>query len=341
MWRFSGIPAAMTLDRRALLTLAAATATAAPAMAQAPPSPPGTLPDPTEVVPLWPTRPPGAQRVLPREAIVDRRAASGFQDRFVTGVGQPLMTVFRPAKPNGAAVLIAPGGGYIRVVIDKEGFEVGHRLAAAGITGFVLRYRLPAEGWDRPADVPLQDAQRALRLIRARAAAFGVDPRRVAAMGFSAGGHVAASLATRHQARVYDPVDAADRMDARPDLSVLMYPVIDMAPPFAHAGSRKALLGMPPGRAMEAAYSPQMHVDAGVPPTFIAHAWNDPSVPVENSLNYLGALRAARVAAEAHVFEEGGHGFGIWGARGEPAAAWPDLFLAWAVRRGFIGGISA
>jgi acetyl esterase/lipase len=325
----------MSLDRRALMGLAAAAPVlgATPALAD----PPGTLPDPTEVVPLWPGRPPGAQRVPPREAVIDRRATSGFQDRFVTGVGAPLMTVFRPAKPNGAAVLIAPGGGYIRVVIDKEGFEVGHRLAQAGITSFVLRYRLPAEGWDRQADVPLQDAQRAMRLIRRGAAGFAIDPKRVAAMGFSAGGHVAASLATRHQARVYEPVDGADRLDARPDVSVLMYPVIDMARPFAHAGSRQALLGALPARGAEAAYSPHLHVDGATPPTFLVHAWNDPSVPTENSLTYLAGLRAAKVAAEAHIFEEGGHGFGIYGARGKPAAAWPDLFLAWAARRGFMG----
>jgi acetyl esterase/lipase len=177
-----------------------------------------------------------------------------------------------------------------------------------------------------------------MRLIRARAANFGVNPKRIAAMGFSAGGHVTASLATRHQARVYTAIDAADRLDARPDLSVLMYPVIDMARPFAHLGSREALLGKPPARGAEAAYSPQLHVDGTTPATFLVHAWNDPSVPTENSLNYLAALRAAKVAAEAHIFEEGGHGFGIAGARGKPAAAWPELFLAWAARRGFMGG---
>src|SRR5471032_2503125 len=138
-----------------------------------------------------------------------------------------------------------------------------------------------------------------MRLIRARAAACGIDPQRVAAMGFSAGGHVAASLATRHQARVYAPLDDADRLEARPDLSVLMYPVIDMARPFAHLGSREALLGKPPERGAEAAYSPQLHVTGATPPTFLAHAWNDPSVPTYNSLNYLAALRAAKVAAEA------------------------------------------
>ena len=325
---------ATPLDRRALIGLAA-TAAATPALA----APTPVLPDPTETVPLWPGRPPGAQRVAPREQIVDRVLASGFQDRFVTEIATPLMTVFRPARPNGAALLIAPGGGYIRVVIDKEGFEVGHRMAQAGVTSFVLRYRLPAEGWDNPADVPLQDAQRAVRLIRANAARFGVDPKRVAAMGFSAGGHVAASLATRHAAKVYAPVDAAPAEDARPDLSALMYPVIDLARPFARPRlPRRRCQGGPPQRGAEAAYSPQLHVDGATPPTFLVHAWNDPSVPAENSLNYLAALRAAKVAAEAHIFEEGGHGFGIGLAHGKPAAAWPDLFLAWAARRGLMGG---
>lgn len=322
----------MSPDRRALFGLAAAAA-ASPALSAAVQPPP----DPTETVVLWPGRPPGAQHVLPREEIVDRVKTSGFQDRYVTGIGRPLMTVFRPARPNGAAVLIAPGGGYVRVVIDKEGFEVGRRLAEAGVTSFVLRYRLPAEGWDRQADAPLQDAQRAMRLIRAGAATFGIDPKRVAAMGFSAGGHVAASIATRYGAEVYAPVDAADRLDARPDLSVLMYPVIDMARPFAHAGSRHALLGNPPAPGAEALYSPQLRVTAATPPTFLVHAWDDPSVPTENSLSYLAALRAAKVAAEAHFFAEGGHGFGIGLAKGKPVAVWPDLFLAWSARRGFLG----
>ncbi|MGZ5986355.1 MAG: alpha/beta hydrolase [Caulobacteraceae bacterium] len=323
------------LDRRALIGLAATAAAAVPARAaEAPP----TFPDPTEVVPLWPGRPPGARAQLPREQVTDRVKTSGFQDRFVTGIGQPLMTVFRPARPNGAAVLIAPGGGYIRVVIDKEGFEVAHRLAAVRITAFVLRYRLPAEGWDHAAQVPLQDAQRALRLIRARAAAFGVDPRRVCAMGFSAGGHVMASLATGHASAVYAPLDAADGESARPDLSALIYPVIDMARPFAHAGSREALLGKAPTSDAEAAYSPHRHVGPMTPPTCLVHANDDPAVPTENSLNYLAALRAQAIPAEAHIFEEGGHGFGIWLARGKPAAAWPDLFLAWAARHGLTTG---
>lgn len=156
-------------------------------------------------------------------------------------------------------------------------------------------------------------------------------------MGFSAGGHVAAYLATGHARQTYAPIDTADALSARPDLSALIYPVIDMAPPLAHAGSRTALLGPSPTPQAEAAASPHRHVTADTPSTFLVHALDDPSVPVDNSLNYLAALRAAKVRAEAHIFEEGGHGFGIHLARGKPAAAWPDLFLAWAGRHGLMG----
>ncbi len=311
----------MQIDRRSLMSLASAAA-ATPALAQAS--------DPTEVVKLWPGRPPGAPAVLPLTKITDRVATTGWQDRYATDVGEPLMTVFRPARPNGAAALIAPGGGYIRVVIDKEGFEVARRLAEAGITSFVLRYRLPREGWADASDVPLQDAQRAIRLIRAS------GYKRVLALGGSAGGHVAASLAIGYARPLYAQVDAADAHPARPDLSALLYPVIDMAKPYAHTGSREALLGPSPTPQAEAKYSPHRQVTADAPPTFLVHAADDPSVPVENALNYLAALRAARVPAEAHIFEEGGHGFGIRLAQGKPAAAWPDLLVSWLGRRGFL-----
>ena len=293
--------------------------------------------DPKELVRLWPGLPPGAPAVLPTEHITDRTPQSGFLDRYATGVAHPMMTVFRPARPNGAAMLVAPGGGYIRVVIDKEGYEVGRRLAAAGITAFVLRYRLPGDGWTPKADAPLQDAQRAMRLIRAHAADYGVDPHRIGALGFSAGGHLVGALATGYDRAVYAPVDAADQVSARPDFMGLGYAVVDLSPPIWHRGSSEALLG--PGAAPEimAAYSPERHVNAGTPPGFIFHAANDRDVRVENSLAWFAALRAAHVPAELHVFEEGGHGFGIWLARGKPASAWPDLLLAWAGRHGFLG----
>jgi acetyl esterase/lipase len=311
-------------SRRALIT--GALAAAAPTVAAA------VEPDPTEIVKLWPGLPPGSPPSPPKTVVFDRVATSGYQDRIATEIGEPLMTVFRPARPNGAAILVIPGGGYIRVTIDKEGFETARRWAAAGITAFVLRYRLPAEGWANPADTPLQDAQRALRLIRAGAATWGLDPRRIAVMGFSAGGHLGASLCTRFDAPVYAPVDAADAVSARPDLAMLAYPVMLMDGPFVHAGSAQALLGSNPSAERAAAYSPNRQVTGAVPPTFVMHAADDPSVPLDNSLAYVAALRAARVPVELHVFEEGGHGFGIRLIQGKPGAAWPDLFLAWARR---------
>jgi acetyl esterase/lipase len=308
--------------------LAAAGTTAAKAQVASPA-------DPQEVVKLWPGPPPGSPPSPPKTVVFDRVATSGFQDRIATEIGEPLMTVFRPARPNGAAILVVPGGGYIRVTIDKEGFETARRWAEAGITAFVLRYRLPAEGWADPADTPLQDAQRALRLIRANAGAYGIDPRRIAVMGFSAGGHVGASLCTRFDAPAYAPIDGADAVSARPDLAMLAYPVMLMDGPFAHAGSVRALLGTSPTPERAAAYTPSLHVTGAVPPTFMIHAADDPSVLLENSLGYVAALRAAKVPVELHIFEEGGHGFGIFLARGKPASAWPDLFLTWARRHAF------
>ena len=253
------------------------------------------------------------------------------------------MTVFRPARSGQWRGRADRAGRQLSIrvaVIDKEGFEVGHRLAAAGVTSFVLRYRLPAEGWDGAAEVPLQDAQRAMRLIRQGAASFGVDPKRICAMGFSAGGHVAASLATSSSAQAYAPVDEADRLDARPNLSALMYPVIDMTRPFAHAGSRTALLGASPTAAAELAHSPHRHV---APHDRRRRSWSTPTtipaVPTENSLNYLAALRAAKVAAEgATSSRRAATGFGIGlAARQAGRRPGPDLFLAWAARRGFLG----
>jgi acetyl esterase/lipase len=321
------------IGRRALMGLAAL-ATTAPLAGAANAIPP---PDPAETVPLWPGLPPGARATLPHEEIVDRIKTTGVQDRYVTGIARPVLTVFRPPHPNGAALIVAPGGGYVLVVIDKEGFEVGRRMSAAGVTVFVLRYRLPGDGWDHASDVPLQDAQRAVRLVRANAKRFGIDPARVGFMGFSAGGHVATSIATRFAEAAYAPVDAADSLSARPDLSCPIYPVVTMDPAAAHAGSRTMLLGPNPTPEQERFYSPERNVRDDTPPTFLVHAWDDTSVPVENSLRYLEALRAHKIAAEAHLFAEGGHGFGLRGAAGKPAAAWPDLCLAWAGRQGFLG----
>jgi len=240
------------------------------------------------------------------------------------------MAVFRPAKPNGGAVLICPGGGYRWVVIDKEGYEMARLLAARGVTAFVLFYRLPAESG---SDSPLADAQRAMRIIRRRAGSFAVDPKRVCAMGFSAGGHVCASLLTRFEAQVYKPVDAADRRSARPDGAAPIYPVISMSAPTAHVGSRAELIGEHASKALERRYNPSLHVASDAPPTFLLHAEDDPSVPVANTLMLREALIAARVAVETHLYPEGGHGFGLRLSRGHSVEGWQEVLWTWGVKR--------
>jgi len=295
-----------------------------------------TLPmaDPTEIIELWPAGPPGADKVTAVEAIIERGDPKGLRDRALTHTRKPILVVFRPKTPNGAAVMLAPGGGYERVVLDKEGYETARWLADRGYTCFVLFYRLPGDGWSAGPDTPLQDAQRGLRLVRSRAAAMGFSPDRVAIMGFSAGGHVAASLTTRFAAKVYDAVDAADTLSAKPDLSALIYPVITMDPAAVHSGSRKQLLGPSPTPEQIALYSPERQVGPDLPPVFLLHAADDKSVPVENSLMMFSALKARAIPTEMHVFEEGGHGFGLRFVAGKPVAAWPGLFETFAKRHG-------
>ncbi|TFI56886.1 alpha/beta hydrolase [Sphingomonas parva] len=326
----------MRIDRRGAMALGVA-GLAAAGTAAAETRAGGRPPDPSETVRLWPNGAPGGERVTVTPVVTERSTSPDFHDRFAAHTRDPLMMVYRPERPNGAAMLLIPGGGYKWAVIDKEGTEIALPLSRAGITCFVLRYRLPADGWAAGPDAPLQDAQRALRLIRARAADYGVDAKRIGVLGASAGGHLAASLATDFARKVYTPADRADQVSARPDFTVLLYPVISMAEPNVHAGSRTELLGTSPSAEQIAAYSPERQVRAETPPAFLVHAYDDNAVPVENSLIYAEALRAAKVPVESHLFEEGGHGFGIRLAAGKPAAEWPAMFLSWARRRGHLG----
>lgn len=290
--------------------------------------------DPAETIELWPGGPPGAEAVTAVETILERSNPNGVRDRALTHIRKPALAIFRPKTPNGAAVMLMPGGGYERVVMDKEGYEMARWLADRGYTCFVLFYRLPGDGWSAGPDLPLQDAQRGLRLVRSRAAALGFSANRVAIMGFSAGGHLAASLTTRFAAKVYDRIDAVDDLSARPDLSALIYPVITMAPPSVHPGSRKQLLGSNPTPEQIQLYSPDRQVGADAPPVFLLHAVDDKSVPVENTLLMFASLKARGIPTEMHVFNEGGHGFGLRSIAGKPVAAWPDLFASFARHHG-------
>ena len=328
----------MSIGRRTLLGFAAS-GVAAAALGQTPPPvtgkalPPG-LPQPTETIDLWPKGAPGMPAAALIETVNERSTDAQLTDRAVFGISRPRMAVFRPARPNGAAVMITPGGGYRWVVVDKEGYEMGRWLAARGFTVFVLFYRLPGEGWAAGPDVSLSDAQRAMRLIRHRASDFAIDPVRVAAMGFSAGGHLCCDLTVRFATPTYQAVDNADRLTARPFLSAPIYPVQSMSLPVAHPGSRELLIGKHANAELERTHSPYLNVPDNAPPVFLVHAEDDDIVPVENSLLFRAALRAKQVAVETHLFTHGGHGFGLRKAMGKPAEAWPELFLAWAKTHG-------
>jgi acetyl esterase/lipase len=325
----------MTVNRRAALGLAALAAAARPAAALTPVSLQVAPSDPAEVIRLWPGAAPGGERVTVTPQVTERSTDPAFHDRFARYTTDPILTVVRPDRPNGASLLLIPGGGYKWAVVDKEGLDCARVFAAAGVTCFVLRYRLPGDGWAAGPDAPLQDAQRALRLVRAQGAAHGLDPTRVAVLGASAGGHLAGMLAARADS-TYAAVDAADALSHRPDLSILLYPVTTMANPLVHAGSRLELLGSSPTPETIERYSLERMDWTGRPPTFLLHALDDEAVPAGNSLQLLAALRAAAVSCEAHLFQEGGHGFGIRLIAGKPAAAWPELALAWAARHGWI-----
>jgi acetyl esterase/lipase len=286
-----------------------------------------------ETIPLWPGTPPGGEGVRLDEKVTDQSRDPAHSDRWLTQIGTPMLVVKRAAKPNGTAVMSIPGGGYRFLSYDNEGAEEAAWLTARGVTTFILVYRLPGEGWAQRADVPLQDAQRAMRLIRANAERFGIRPDRVAILGFSAGGHLGGSLATRFDDKIYEPVDAADRLSARPDLAGLIYPVITLGRE-AHVGSRDHLLGPASTPAQRDAYSVQNAVSEGTPPVFLCCAGDDGTVPPVNSILMYQAMLAAGRPAELHAFAKGGHGFGVRLSKSLPASHWPDLFMRFAAAHG-------
>jgi acetyl esterase/lipase len=312
-----------TFDRRTLFMTAALTATASPLAASA-----SAAALESETIELWPGGAPGAEQVSVKEEVVERLPEGPLRDRFVQHVTRPLLTLFRPRQAfNGITLLIVPGGGYVRVVIDKEGVEAAEWFAARGFAAAVLRYRLPADGWAAGADAPVHDAMRAVRLLRARRG--GGSPASIGVMGFSAGGHLCARLITE-PTLAYARRDEGDEQSARPDFAVLMYPVIATTGAFAHAGSAKQLLAAGVPESDLDRYAPHRHVGSQTPRTLLVHAADDTSVPVENSLLMHDALRKAQVRSELHIFDSGGHGFGLRGVAGKNVAAWPTLVQNWA-----------
>ena len=317
----------LSFYRRQLILAGAMTALTHTAIAPAAPaSQPG---DP--VIDLWPAGAPGGDRVSVREEIVERLPEGPMRDRFAQHVTRPNLTLFRPkAKWNGVTLLIVPGGGYVRVVMDKEGYEAADWFTERGFAAAVLRYRLPADGWSAGADAPVHDAMRALRLLRHRHLPTGEAARRIGIMGFSAGGHLCARLITE-PGLSYVRQDDADEDSAKPDFAVLMYPVIATTGAAAHAGSADQLRKSGVTEQDLARHSPHLNVSGQTSPTLLVHAGDDTSVPVENSLLMYQALQRARVRSELHVFDTGGHGFGLRGVAGRNVAIWPQLVQNWAL----------
>lgn len=275
-----------------------------------------------QTLPLWPEGAPGAVGKEPADV--------------------PSITVHRPdpEKATGAAVVICPGGGYAFLADDHEGKQVADWLNSIGVTGVVLKYRI-APRYRHPA--PIQDAQRAIRTVRAHASEWGLDPKRVAILGFSAGGHLASTAGTHFDAGQPDAADPIERQSCRPDLMILGYPVIALSTQYGHSGSLKNLLGEAPTRELVENLSNELQVTKDTPPTFLIHTNEDKGVVPENSLLFAMALRKAGVPLELHIFEKGQHGLGL--GHGLPShnigpneafKAWPPLCASWLKGHGFL-----
>ncbi|MFM6932931.1 MAG: alpha/beta hydrolase [Novosphingobium sp.] len=319
----------LNLPRRTLLGGMASAALAAPAAAA---SKRGKVPAPISSLPVWNGHVPGGVPAVLTEQEIPRSPTGPADDTAFLHVTQPRLLHCRPAQPNGAAILLVPGGSYARVAIGHGGAELLRAFASAGYSTFLLKYRLPGDPWQAGPDAPLQDAQRAMRVISGMAQREGFDPARVAVWGGSAGGHLAARLANT-KAPAYTPIDALDELPFAVRAAILLYPVNLMAGDFVHQPSKKALLAnRKAGDAMD--YSAQGAISPQSPPTFVAHALDDTVVPVENGLAYFKALRDAKVPAELHVQETGGHGFGWNRTDAGLAWDWPKLALAFIHRHG-------
>jgi acetyl esterase/lipase len=274
-------------------------------------------PDPTiepRTVPLWENGAPGAL---------------GSDD-----ADKPTLTIYLPYGRDavGTAIVVAPGGSYTHLASNHEGRQVANWLNSLGVAAFVLKYRLGPR-YHHP--IELGDAQRAIRLVRARAAEFKVSPERVGMMGFSAGGHLTATAAIHFDSGNPAAVDPIDRVSSRPDFAILGYPVISMVEPYVHHTSQRMLLGDNPDAKLQQALSNELQVTAQTPPTFLFSTTEDAVVPVENSVMFYSALHKAGVPAELHIFEKGPHGVGL-DLKDPVLGQWPTLLANWLRSRGLL-----
>ena len=266
------------------------------------------------VVLLWPTGAPGA-------------VGDADEDK-------PTLTVFLPAGVNATktGVVVAPGGGYQHLAMEKEGYAIAEWLNARGVAAFVLKYRLGPK-YHHPVEI--WDAQRAIRMVRAHAAEYGIAADRLGMWGFSAGGHLTATAGTQFDAGMADSTDVVERQGSRPDFLVLAYPVVTMMEPYVHHGSLNNLLGEDPDPALVRSLSAETRVTSQTPPTFLFSTTDDKTVPVANSVMFYEALVKAGVSAEMHIFQWGVHGVGL--AAADPSLnVWPDLVAKWMRERGYM-----
>jgi acetyl esterase/lipase len=240
----------------------------------------------------------------------------------------PDMTVYLPmgGNANGIAVLVCPGGGYGHLSMGHEGKDIAEWLNSFGTTAVVLNYRHKGKGYGYPA--PLDDAQRAMRIVRSKSALWGIDANKIGVIGFSAGGHLASTVTTLFDKGYGKAGDEVDKISSRPDFSVLCYAVISMSEPFMHRGSRRNLLGKEYDEKLAELMSTDKQITAKTPPAFLIHSGEDTVVPVENSIAFYTGLRKAKVRAEMHIYEKGGHGFGL-AKRNATAKQWPDACRQW------------
>lgn len=307
------------IARRTLLqNLAALTAIGAVQMG-------GTVPamaQEREEILLWPGNPPGGGGVTGPEKLGDTGAGFGA----LSNISTPRMRVYRPAKANGAAVVVCGGGGYFRIQLWKESTPIALWLQEKGFTVFELIYRLPNDGWD--ASVPFMDAQRAMKIARTRAAEFGVDPQQIGIMGFSAGGHLAGFTALQPQRALYAGADKYEKVSARPDFSVLLFPVVSLRKPYDTTRTRRELIGETPSAEAENAWSLDTYASADAPPTIIFASSDDKTAPPGHGIMLYEKLNGAGASAELHLFRDGGHGWGL-GRPEQVLSQWPYMFVKW------------
>jgi len=279
----------------------------------------------TLTIKLWPDGIPGS---ITDPSYVEKITTVDGRITRCERVVNPDLTVFLPApdKANGAAVLICPGGGYGALAFDHEGNAIAKWLNDNGIAGIILKYRLPSDQIMKDKSTgPLQDAQEAMRVIRRNASDWKIDPGKVGVIGFSAGGHLASTLSTHYAEKVYE---VKDNSSARPDFSLLIYPVVSFDTTITHRGSRNNLIGIKPDARLVERFSNELQITNETPPAFLVHSADDKAVPVMNSIGYFKGLQKNNVPAELHVFQKGGHGYGLALDRGTESS-WPDLCIRW------------